>query len=180
MRKRETNSRADWFRPSSLQSLVSSLKGFTLLELLLTITLLGILASLASLQTGPLLSRARLDRGARQVASDLQAARMKAITLNRRFRVSFRADSHDYIVDRDEEGNWRRDILAAHGPLTTAEDVSIVLPASVGITAVNSGGDVIFIPRGYVDAGITITLGVSSGTERRRIVVNLAGRVRIE
>jgi len=156
-----------------------SCKGLTLIELLLAIVLLGILAGLASLQVAPLLSRARLDRGARQVATDLQSARMKAIAQNSRFRVTFRSDAHNYVVDKDENGDWRRHVLGAHGSVA-ADDAVIALPLGVHITAVNSGGDVIFVPRGYADGGMTVILGSATGTERRRVVVNLAGRVRID
>jgi len=153
--------------------------GFTLLELLLIIVLLGILGSLASLQVAPLLSGARLARGARQIATDLQAAKMKAIAQNRSFRVTFRPDTRDYVVDREEDGTWQRHALDSHSA-EPAADALITLPPGVGISAVNSGGDVIFVPRGYVDAGITITLGTTTGVGLKRIVVNLAGRVRIE
>ena len=150
-----------------------------MLELLLVIVLLGVLAGLASVQIAPLLSRTRLDEGARQVATDLQAVKMKAIAQNRSFRVTFRPDTRDYVVDRDADGAWQRQALDAHGTRAAA-DALIALPPGVSITAVNSGGDVIFVPRGYVDAGITITLGTAAGVERKRVVVNLAGRVRID
>jgi type II secretion system protein H len=153
--------------------------GFTLLELLLVVFILGILGSLVSLRMAPLLSRTRLDSGARQVATDLQAVRMKAIAQNRRFRVTFRPSTRDYVVDKDEGGIWQRHTLHGHDPGATSNAV-IALPPEVGITAVNSGGDVIFIPRGYVDAGITITLGTTAAGSTKQVVVNLAGRVRIE
>ncbi len=179
MRESESGDCFDQPRLSSLKSQVSSLKGFTLLELLLVIVLLGILAGLASLQVAPLLSRARLERGARQIATDLQAVKMRAIAQNRSFRVTFRSDTRDYVVDKNEDGAWQRHALDSHSPGITA-DALIALPPGVSITAVNSGGDVIFIPRGYVDAGITVTLGTATGVEHKRVVVNLAGRVRME
>jgi Tfp pilus assembly protein FimT len=104
---------------------------------------------------------------------------MKAIAQNSRFRVSFRPDSQDYVVDKDENGDWQRHALAAHVD-GAADDARLGLPPGVSITAVNSGGDVIFVPRGYVDAGMTIALGADGTAEQRRVVVNLAGRVRIE
>jgi len=98
------------------------MKGFTLLELLVVVAMLGILGSLVSLQVAPLLSRTRLDRGARQVAADLQLVRMKAIAQNRRFRITFRPSTRDYIVDKDEGGTWQRQVLHGHesGPTDSA------------------------------------------------------------
>lgn len=179
MKKRETGYWFDQPHPSSLKPLAFSLQGFTLIEVLLVISLLGILTGLASLQVAPMLSRARLNRGARQVATDLQSVRMKAIAQNGRFRVTFHPGTRDYVVDKDEDGEWQRHILDAHTSIAIT-DAFIALPVGINITAVNSAGDVIFVPRGYVDSGITITLGSATETERRRIVINLAGRVRIE
>lgn len=104
---------------------------------------------------------------------------MKAIAQNRRFRVTFRPVEGDYVIDREDGSAWRRLILHAH---TTDEvdSAAILLPSGISITAVNSGGDVIFVPRGHVDSGITITLSSPAGAGTRKVIVNLAGRVRIE
>jgi Tfp pilus assembly protein FimT len=118
-----------------------------------------------------------LQNAAWQVATDLQAVRMKAIAQNRRFRVLFRPSTRDYVIDREEGGVWQRQVLHAHES-AAADEAALPLPAGVVISAVNSGGDVIFVPRGQVDAGISITLGSEETT--KRVVVNLAGRVRIE
>jgi type II secretion system protein H len=164
---------------SHLQSLTSSPAGFSLLELLVVVAIMGILGSLASLWLVPLLSLARLDNGARQIATDLQLVRMKAIAQNRSLRVTFRPSSHDYIVERDEGGSWEQLLLHSH-IAEPVQDTVIELPPGVGIASVNSSGDVIFVPRGHIDAGITIALGSNDGAGTKRVIVNLAGRVRIE
>jgi prepilin-type N-terminal cleavage/methylation domain-containing protein len=153
--------------------------GFTLLEVLVALSLLGILAAMLSLQFVPLLAQTQLHDATRQLVTNLQYVRMKAISQNRRLRVTFRPDTRDYIIERDEDGVWQRQLLHSH---TEAEvpDAIIPLPRRVRIMTVNSGGDVIFLPRGAVDGGISITLGVSPGGETSRVVVNLAGRVRVE
>jgi Tfp pilus assembly protein FimT len=121
----------------------------------------------------------RLNSGARQVASDLQVVRMKAIAQNRRFRVTFRPEAGDYAIDRENDDAWGR--LVLHGHTTEqVEEAAIPLPPGVSISAVNSGGDVIFVPRGHVDGGISITLTSLAGAGTKRVIVNLAGRVRIE
>jgi hypothetical protein len=91
--------------------------------------------------------------------------------------VLFRPGTRDYVIDREEGGVWQRQVLHAHES-AAADEAALPLPAGVVISAVNSGGDVIFVPRGQVDAGISITLGSEETT--KRVVVNLAGRVRIE
>jgi Tfp pilus assembly protein FimT len=153
--------------------------GLTVVELAVTLSLLGILGSFAFLQLQPLLAQVRLNSGARQVATDLQVARMKAIAQNRRFRVTFRPDTRDYAVDREDGGVWSRLILHGH-TVEQMEEAAIPLPGGVTIAAVNSGGDVIFVPRGHVDGGMSLTLSSLAGAGTRRVIVNLAGRVRIE
>jgi len=153
--------------------------GFTLLEVVITLTLLGILLAIVTLQLSPLLSQTALREATRQMVANLQYVRMKAVSQNRRLRVTFRPVIEDYIVDKDEEGVWQRQLLASHSAEAVA-DATIPLPRGVRIAAVNSGGDIIFLPRGAVDGGISITLGTANGPDTRRVVVNLAGRVRVE
>lgn len=167
------------FSLSSNCSLDPQNPGFTLLEVVVSLTLLSILLAIVSLQLRPLLAQTHLYDTTRQMVANLQYVRMKAVSQNRRLRVTFRPATQDYVVDRDEEGVWRRQLLHSH----SAEEVNeaaIPLPRDVRITTVNSGGDVIFLPRGAVDGGISITLGTANGGETRRVVVNLAGRVRTE
>lgn len=153
--------------------------GFTVLEVIITLMLLAILLGIATLQLPPLLSQTALRDTTRQMVANLQYVRMKAISQNRRLRVTFRPGAEDYIVDKDEDGVWQRQLLASHSA-EAVTDATIPLPRGVRIAAVNSSGDIIFLPRGAVDGGISITLGTLSDTETRRVVVNLAGRVRVE
>ncbi len=154
-------------------------RGLTLFEVAFVLAMLAILGAIAFLQIQPFISRVRLYTGVRQVNSDLQFVRSKSISQNRRFRVTFRAATNDYIVERYENGTWDRHFLHSHGNETVA-DAAVTLPAGVRIVTVNSEGDVTFLPRGSVDAGMTITLGMTTGAETRHVIVNLAGRVRIE
>jgi prepilin-type N-terminal cleavage/methylation domain-containing protein len=154
-------------------------RGMTLFEVIFVIAALSILGGIAFLQIQPFISRTRLHTGARQVNSDLQFTRSKSVSQNRRFRVTFRAATNDYIVERNETGLWYRHFLHDHSTEEVA-DATISLPPGVRIVDVNSGGDVTFLPRGSVDGGITITLGTTTGEETRQVIVNLAGRVRIE
>ena len=154
-------------------------RGLTLFEVVFVLAVLTILGAIAFLQVQPFLSRTRVHNGARQVNSDLQFTRAKSVSQNRRFRVTFRAATSDYIVERNEDGTWYRQFLHGHSTEEMA-NATIPLPSGVQIVAVNSGGDVTFLPRGSVDGGITITLGTPTGEETQQVIVNLAGRVRID
>lgn len=153
--------------------------GLTLLEVLVALALLSLLGGIVFLQLTPFLAQTRLNNAIRQIVTDLQYTRTKAISQNRRFRVTFRPDTQDYLIERDENGSWQQQLLQSHSS-EEATGAFVNLPQNVRITAVNSGGDVIFLPRGAVDGGITITLGTASGGGTKRVIVNLAGRVRTE
>ncbi len=153
-------------------------RGFSLLELLCVLALLGILTGIASLQLAPLLQRVAVNSGVRQVAADLQLVRMQAIAHNRRLRVTFQPGFDTYLVEKRENGRWQDHRLHSHDSGGDGSG-SILLPTSVIVSAANSRGDVIFVPRGHVDGGMTLTLASPDGTFSKRIVINLAGRVRI-
>ena len=154
-------------------------QGFSLLELLLVITLLGILTGITSLQLAPLLQRVSVNSGVRQVVADLQLVRMQAIAYNRRLRVTFQPGSDTYLIEKRENGRWQDHRLHSHNRADD-ESGSIPLPTSVTVLTANSRGDVIFVPRGHVDGGMTLTLASPDGQFSKRIVINLAGRVRID
>ncbi len=161
------------------QSPAPKTSGFSLLELFVVLTILGVVGSLTVFQLTPLFSQLRFNAGVRKVVSDLQLVRMKAVAHNQRFRVTFRPDSHDYIIEKASGRSWIRQVLHTYGT-AAAPQAAISLPTGMHISAVNSGGDVIFIPRGHIDAGMTLTLSSISQEYTRRIIFSLAGRIRIE
>src|SRR5262245_18149650 len=104
--------------------------GLTVIELIVSLGLLSVLGSIAFLQLPPFLAQVRLNSGARQVATDLQVARMKAIAQNRRLRVTFRPSTSDYIVDREDGNAWSRLLLHSHIG-DQADDAFIPLPTGI-------------------------------------------------
>ena len=80
-------------------------QGFSLLELLLVISLFGVQAGMTSLQLAPLLNRTALNNGVRQIVSDLQLVRMQAIARNRRLRVTFQPGTNRYVVEKERTGD---------------------------------------------------------------------------
>lgn len=111
--------------------------------------------------------------------SDLQLVRMRAVVQNQRFRVTFRPDGHNYIFEKARGRSGTFQVLHTYGTIVASE-AAIPLPKGMHIRAVNSGGNVIFVPRGHICVGLTLTLSSLSEEYTRRNIISLAARVRIE
>ena len=133
----------------------------TLLESCIAVTIVSITA-LISL---PPLVRAReayeLDSTARQVAGNMQSARIKAITRNRDCRV--RVTSAAAYAIECEDPAWK-------------PDTAVALPRGFRITA-NASPQ--FHRRGNASPAATITVWSNSGRSKR-VIVNITGRIRLE
>ena len=143
-------------------------KGFTLIELMIVIAILGILAGIAAPNFQTYMTRMRLNGAARQIMTDLMEARSKAVSRNNRFRVFF-LDDHQYKVLDDDNNNNAED----SGETTITRDIQ---NEYYGVT-LSASANPIFYPRGTA-YGSRITITNSSGS--KVVGVATAGRVRIE
>jgi len=144
--------------------------GFTLTELIIVMAILGALTAIAIPNFISMMPKYRLNGTARQVMGDLMAARMKAVSLNKKVKVFFFNDHQYKICDdadkngkvSDGEGDVQLRCIQAEYP-----DVKFNL---------NKTSDPIFSPRGTA-TNRTITLQNSSGS--KKITISIAGRVKI-
>src|SRR5688500_11115913 len=72
-----------------LQVRTNTQAGFTLVEMMMTVTVFAILAGAAAPQFADMTGGMRLRQGLREVERELQAARLRAVTSNRPIRVRF-------------------------------------------------------------------------------------------
>lgn len=134
--------------------------GFTLGEVLTGIGLFGILAAIAAPKLTSTLPSLRLADGARQIATEMQQLRMKAIAQSIPHQIVF--SSTTYKLQRcngacaDDSGN-------------------ITLPT--GVTA-SASATPQFQARGSAAAAATIT--VSNGTTNKYVCVKTVGRISIQ
>lgn len=134
--------------------------GFTVIELLVTISVAGLLMSIAIPSYFRTLPGLRLGDAARQVATDLQSVRMKAIAQNIPYQVTFSSTSY---------------MLQKCNGACIADSGNMALPDGITVTG---SSPTQFQARGNVPADVTITL--SNGTTQKWVCVRVAGRVRVQ
>jgi len=134
--------------------------GFTLMELLAAMGVASILMAIAIPSFLSTLPGLRLTDAARQVATDLQQIRMKAIAQNIPYQISFSTST--YVLQK------------CNGSCTN-DSGNIALPEGITVTASTAPQ---FQPRGTAAADATITL--SNGSSSTRVCVKTVGRVNIQ
>jgi prepilin-type N-terminal cleavage/methylation domain-containing protein len=134
--------------------------GFTLMELMVGIGIASILMAIAIPNFLSTLPGLRLTDAARQVATDLQQIRMKAIAQNIPYQITFSTNA--YVLQR------------CNGSCTN-DSGNIALPTGISVTASTAPQ---FQPRGTAAAAATITL--SNGSSNKWVCVKTVGRVNIQ
>ncbi len=138
-----------------------SVSGFTVLELMVAIGIATVVLGVAVPSFLDWLPTLRLSSAARQVATDLQVARMKAISRNTSYTVNFIASTYTFTPGT--------------GTDTDSRDIGQLYP---GISISPTPPNPVFTPRGTASTTGTITL--SNGTATKLIVVSTVGRVTIQ
>ena len=150
---------------------IPSHKGFTLVELMIVIAVMGIMAAIAVPNYRTYMAQRRLNGAARQVMSDLMAARMKAVSQNNEFKVFFLANNQYKILD-DNNNNGTEDT----GESSQTKDIQTEY-YDVTLSANNNP---IFQPNGTASNLPTINLGsLSNSSWSKSITISSAGRVKI-
>jgi len=135
--------------------------GFTIMEMIVAIAVAATVMGIAVPTFFSWLPTLRLSSAARQVATDLQVARMKAISQNTKFRLNF-VTTTTYTVEKDNSGT----LTTEGGPYSLPDGVSV----PVGTTSW-------FQPRGTADSQAAVAL--SNGSTQKVVCIKPVGRVNI-
>jgi type II secretion system protein H len=151
--------------------------GFTLVELMVVIAIIGILAGVAAPALLKALPGIRLSGASRQVLSDLRMARTLAVEKGFNVYLSF-VGAHTYTVfiDADEDG------AVSTGEAVATVDISLSSSGYQGVSfgsAQSTGDDIgpgaattaiFFRPNGSASPGGSVYLNAGAAAERQRRV----------
>src|SRR3989339_433835 len=140
--------------------------GFTLLELMIVIAVMGILATIAAPNFMRYMAERRLNGAARMVMSDLMNARMLAVTLNRNVQVTFPTSAGaSYTYDAT----------------VTAVTRNVQTGFGYHDVTVSGNNNPVFAPTGRLSGvtACTITLASAALTQQKTVSVSRAGRVAV-
>ena len=131
--------------------------GFSTLELLASVTLMGIIAAIALPNWRSIFPNYSLNNSIRQVQSELHHLKMRAVAENVGFELTYQVGANQYTISRDSQ------ILATK-------------PLAEG-TSISKAGTITFSPRGTA-GGNRVRL-ISADGRCRQVVVSATGRVRV-
>jgi prepilin-type N-terminal cleavage/methylation domain-containing protein len=138
-----------------LRKIAQELRGFTLIELLVTIGIAGILMGIAVPRFYALLPGIRVASAARQVATDLQLARMRAIAQRTTKTITF-TPPNLYAFDAD------------------TRNLSLLFP---GTTVTVNPGNPTFTTVGGNNAAAITTITLTNNGIVRTVTVNAGGKI---
>ena len=144
-------------------------RGYTLMELMMVMTIVVMVLSLSQSWVTSQLPKWRLNGATRQVVSDFMGAKMQAVTQGNKHRVTF-LDNHHYAILDDDNSNGRPD----PGELLVTRDIRTDY-VDVTMSWTNNP---IFHPRGTASNLGTVTLKNSAGS--KSISVGITGRVKVK
>lgn len=139
--------------------------GFTMVEMSLTIVVLGLLTLIATPKVATLISHSRVNATTAVVAADLETAFALAGRQRKPVRLSCACDSTRYRVADRAGGTVRLSRM-----LSGDEDFGVT-----GLTF--SANPVDIFPSGVASAPLTVT--ISAGGYDRQVTMTTAGQVRI-
>ncbi|MDF1552563.1 MAG: GspH/FimT family pseudopilin [Deferrisomatales bacterium] len=164
-------------------------RGFTLVEAMLVVALIGILAGIGGAYLLTQLPNMRVNGATRQLVGDLRLAKTLAVETGDEVYLVFDVAQNEYQVVRDSDHNDAYDpgsdeILKTVRLPETYRGVEFYAHSGVPGGEVTFGGDVAeFTPRGTADTGSVYLrpandAGVRDDRQRRVTVVGSTGRAR--
>jgi type IV fimbrial biogenesis protein FimT len=159
-------------------------RGWTLIETLIVMTILGLSLSLSLPSFGDYLMRRRLEGSSQQLVADLQELRSRTVATGQPLRLRLQSDLHAscYLIHTGEPNSCS--CLSADAANACRPDSQILrtttVPTSSGLRLSSNVATVVIDPRhGTFSPALSIDLASGDGSLKLRHVVSILGRVRL-
>ncbi len=139
------------------------LKGFSLIELLIVIAILGTLLGIASYTWSRYQDNANLRTAVRELIADLEEAREKAKAENSTYSLTFTENSPAYVITGG--GVSRTKSLSPFGPGIVVESTNF------------NQEQVSFLPRGTLNSNTGRIIVKNSRGSKATVTINVTGRI---
>jgi len=155
-------------------------RGYSLVELLITLGLIGVVSAISVPVFMESNARSALWSGSEQIGATIRSARLKAISQNTAYRVTFNCPSANELRSLVMTGDPAVDDDAGRCSQTVVGDSGIIqLPVGVAYdvadtTSLEVTGRGIFTAAG---GGIPLTITVTHGSATRTLTVSGTGQI---
>ncbi len=155
--------------------------GFSLIEMLIVIAVLGVLLAIAADRMAGLRAQLKLDRATQMLVQDLQVCRSRSLAQSRVCRLVF-VDNRHYRLDQGKKGYSSPKGYGNFCNDTRFKTVrSRSLPQGVQFTNVAANDCVAFDTRGFAHYGAATPgqFKVSDGKRQRKVIPSLVGAIKV-
>lgn len=143
-------------------------RGFTLIELFIVIALIAIVAAIASANFKTYRDKTNLREVAREISSDIQLYKQRAVAENVAYSIDFDAGGNNYTIQRDGVN------------VVTKKVGKDKVPVSIdGTPAFGADTTLSLSRRGTTEAGSLTLKHASPKLKRIRITTSMMGRVTV-
>jgi type IV fimbrial biogenesis protein FimT len=151
--------------------------GLTLIELLVALVILAVVAALAAPNASRWIESYTVRKTGRQLVSDLQLTKMKAVSQGLQHRILFDPANKRYTIQRGNASSGSTSWVQVDSVRSLSDVQNPYYSQGVSLATNFTNNTVLFSPTGSASPAGTVTLTTTNYT--RLVTVILTGRVRV-